>query len=205
MHRTEELRNDNGMYDDGTTNVTGDGTKLSAKEFNSFQEEIATPIENVGIDLKTASNDSYDQLWLAMKQMNTYGFGGVSLFRPLVHNAGLNHSDDTIRDRVSNSSITLFGSQLFGASFNYILEVDFSTRYATVYGQAVIVKHSSSWLIETTETAFGPDVEVKFTFSNPTGSNSSLKFSANSLLDNQRSNLIIKDFVPFSNSYADTT
>jgi hypothetical protein len=62
MHRTEGAHNSNGLYVEGPPNTT-----ITASALNSMQEEIANVIENSGITLNTAANDTRGQLWEAIQ------------------------------------------------------------------------------------------------------------------------------------------
>ena len=77
MHRTEEAGNVNNLFTDGDVSVTGDGTLLSAAEFNSYQEELAHLIESAGITLQTKATDTYTQLLAAILHYRNVGAGGV--------------------------------------------------------------------------------------------------------------------------------
>ena len=78
MHRTEEAGNVNNLFTDGDVSVTGDGTLLSAAEFNSYQEELAHLIESAGITLQTKATDTYIQLLAAILHYRNVGAGGYN-------------------------------------------------------------------------------------------------------------------------------
>jgi hypothetical protein len=64
MHRTEAANNNNGLYSETPPN-----TLLGADAMNTIQEEIATVVENMGIGLLNARNDTRTQLWSAILRL----------------------------------------------------------------------------------------------------------------------------------------
>lgn len=66
MHRTEGADHSNNQFTDGPP-----GTKLEQNWCNAVQEELAYVIEQAGISLKTASNDTRQQLKAALDALIT--------------------------------------------------------------------------------------------------------------------------------------
>ncbi len=75
MHRTEGA---NAILDSSGHRIYTEGpppTTITEAAMNAIQEEICTVIENAGFQLKSAANDTYDQLWQAITTVgNPYDY-----------------------------------------------------------------------------------------------------------------------------------
>ena len=176
MHRTEEAGNLNNLFTDGDVSVTGDGTLLSAAEFNSYQEELSHLIESAGITLQTKDTDTYTQLLAAILHYRNVGAGGYNrrtgqlITTPINmrFTAALNNAP--IVDRATtDKSFVLDVSRHFAVRFEFTLRIfdpDSAVIISSSWGLANAAYIGTVWHIEYESEDFVVENNLSFSIVN---------------------------------------
>ena len=146
MHRTNQQNHVNNLFDDGSSSVDGDGTKLSADEFNSYQEESSNLIEHSGLVLNNPGSDTYLQLIQANKVAQYEGYGGLATeMRQLVMtlaSSTTDYNDVQFVDDTVGTPLIISPVGILGFSFEYFISR--SGSHAT-FGKFFAFRRSSFW------------------------------------------------------------
>ena len=208
MHRTEEAGNVNNLFTDGDVSVTGDGTLLSAAEFNSYQEELAHLIESSGITLQTKATDTYTQLLAAILHYRNVGAGGFNrrtgrlITTPINmrFTAGLNNAP-IVDSTISDNALVLNNDRHFAVRFEYTLRFfdpivgNNNNPTRTSWGLVNASYIDAAWHVEHSSDDFIIENNLQFSI-NSSGGNAfgEVRASLEAPPQNETGELVIRNF-----------